>query len=67
MEENRIVHAIPCVDVGGRERELQVIGEPGRLTFVAPPGNVAHIHPRQHEALRHAIREALPVAWKATP
>lgn len=67
MVENRIVHAIPCADVGGRRRELQVIGEPGRLTFVAPPGNVAHLHPYQYEALRAALQKVLPATFTEAP
>ena len=67
MEQNRIVRSIPCGDVAKRDRHFLIIAEPGNLSFVAPPGEVANIEPRQYEALRQALRDVLPVAWKEAP
>lgn len=67
MDQNRIVRSVPCDDAAGRERRLQVIGVPGRFTFVAPPGEVAHVHPRHYELLRQILLEVLPIAWKEAP
>lgn len=67
MDQNRIVHSIRCSDVVERERVFQVIGEPGRLALVAPPGEVAYLSPRQYEQLRMALLDVLPVAWKEAP
>lgn len=67
MDQNRIVHEIPCDDVADRDRAMVVIGTPGRLTFVAPPGEVAHVDPRDYELLRQAMRDSLVVAWKPIP
>lgn len=62
MVENRITRSIPCEDISGRTRELQVIGSGGRIAFVAPPGEVANVHPQDYDALKHALRDALGVA-----
>lgn len=64
MDENRIIRAIPCKDASGRIRTFQVIGAPGSLTFVAPPGGSATIGPRDYELLHRAQLEALSVAWQ---
>lgn len=64
MDENRIIRVIPCTDASGRARTLQVIGAPGSLTFVAPPGGSASIEPRHYELLHRAQLEALSVAWQ---
>ncbi len=67
MDQNRIVRRIPCGDVAKRDRHLLIIAVPGQLSFVAPPGEVANIEPRQYEAVRQALLEALPVAWSEAP
>lgn len=61
---DRRVFDIPCNDVGERGREFQVIAVPGRLSFVTPPGNVAHVQPHQYRLLRQVLLDALAVALK---
>lgn len=67
MDESRITRSIPCGDAINRTRELQVVGTPGGITFIAPPGESGKVHPRHYEALRLAIRDALGVAVKVGP
>lgn len=64
MDETRTVHAIPCEDAVDRKRALQVWGTPGRLSFRTPPGEVAHVHPRDYEVLRQAMRDSLVEACR---
>lgn len=67
MEDSRITRSIPCMDASGRPRELQVVGEPGHFTLIAPPGASAKLQPRQYEQLHRAILEVLNVAWRQAP
>lgn len=64
MDENRTVLSVPCQDASGRDRTFQIVGEPGHFTLVAPPGGSGRFRPHQYEALRQALRDVLPIAWK---
>lgn len=62
MVENRVTRSIPCEDALDRERGLEVVGVPGGITFITPPGGSGKVHPRHYEALQTALRDALKVA-----
>lgn len=64
MDENRITRSIPCHDASGRERSLEVVGEPRRIWLIAPPGGAAGVSPHDYEDLKQALTDALVVSLR---
>lgn len=58
----------PCVGRrrSGRDKALEVAGEPGRIWLIAPPGGSAGVNPRHYEQLKNALIDALTVAVRST-
>jgi hypothetical protein len=65
MDENRVTRSIPCDDAAGRQRVLEVVGEPGHIWLNAPPGGAAGVHPRNFDMLKSALIDALTVAVRS--
>ncbi|MFL6145322.1 MAG: hypothetical protein ACJ72N_26120 [Labedaea sp.] len=50
---------VPCRDIAGRRRDLQVIARHGQVVLVAPPGETAILYPLDVGRLRAALRDAV--------
>jgi len=51
-------YRVPCRDIGGRQREVIVFGEAGRVVLTAPPGETAVFAPLDVGPLRAALHDA---------
>jgi hypothetical protein len=59
MDQNRLIRAVACADVGGRQARIRLLGEFGAVYVMAPAGEVARLEPAQVEDFKVALTACL--------
>jgi hypothetical protein len=62
MDGEQLRRFVDCHDVAGRRASIRVLGEPGAVFLLAPPGEVARLDPRSISLLKQALDAALVAA-----